>query len=103
MRWRNPDDEKTRWNTAYEAARRRGLDQEAEAAEAAPPKRRASQQPKSNRRMNPELHARSLLGETTLPLEEVAAITKLSIYQVTGLKLKMRAEAAARAKRRARA
>ena len=99
-RWKNPDDEKRNWNAAYDAARKRGLDQEAEAAAEAP-KRRAPQQPKSSRRMNPEQHARALLQETTLPLEEIAAITKLTIYQIVAIKLKLRAEADRR--RRARA
>lgn len=89
-RWRKPEDEKRRWNAAYEAARRRGLDGEAEANGGKP--RRPPQQPKSNRRMNPFQHARSLLRETSLPLSEIADITRLSIYQVVGLKLKMRDE-----------
>lgn len=97
-RWKKPEDEKKRWTAAYDAARRRGLDQEAEAAAEAP-KRRPPQQAKSNRRMNPEQHARSLLRETSLPLEEVSAITTLSMYQIVALKLKMRAEAESRRKR----
>jgi len=41
-------------------------------------------------RMNPWRHARVLLSETSLPFREIATITGLDIYQVVGLKLKMR-------------
>lgn len=100
MRWRKPEDEKRRWRAAYEAARRRGLDENEQAAQPKKP-RRASNQPKSNRRMNGFQHARALLRETSLPLAEIAQITRLTIYQVVGLKLKMREEA--RGAHRARA
>ncbi len=88
--WRRPEDDKQRWRAAFEAARRRGLD-DADEAERPRPRRR-NNQPKSNRRMNSWAHARALLRETSLPLSEVAQITRLSIYQVVGLKLKMREE-----------
>lgn len=87
---RRPEEDKRRWRAAYEAARRRGLDREER--EPPPKPRRASNQPKSDRRMNPHQHARSLLRETTLPLAEIASITRLSIYKVVALKLKMREE-----------
>ena len=89
-RYRKPEDEKRRWSAAFEAARRRGLDED----EAPPPpkQRSASQRPKSNRRMNPHDHARALIRETSMPLTEVAHITRLSVYQVAAIKLKMRAE-----------
>lgn len=89
---RGSGDDKRQWRAAYEAARRRGLDREEEAAAKATAQRRTSSRPKSDRRMNPYLHARTLLRETTLPLSEIATITRLSIYQVVGLKLKMREE-----------
>ena len=92
-RWRRTDDDKRRWRAAYEAARQRGLDQEEQAAEATPKRRPQQNRARSNRRMNPFQHARALLRETSLPLAEIAAITRLSIYQVVGLKLKMREEA----------
>ena len=44
----------------------------------------------SRRRMEPYRHARVLLEETTLPVEEIASITGLDIYKVAGLKLKLR-------------
>ena len=92
-RWGRSEDDKSRWRAAYEAARRRGLDREE--AEPQPKPRRQSNRPKSDRRMNPFQHARALLKETTLPLAEIASITRLTIYQVVGLKLKMREEAGA--------
>ncbi|MGZ0188337.1 MAG: DUF2786 domain-containing protein [Alphaproteobacteria bacterium] len=89
---RTPEDEKRRWRAAFDAARRRGLDDAEEAAAAKPKPRRASQQPKSNRRMNPQLHAESLLRETSFPLDEIAHITKLTVHQVAAIKLKLRNE-----------
>lgn len=95
-RWRQTEDDKRQWRAAFEAARRRGLDEEAERQQTAKP-RRQSQQRKSDRRMNPFLHARTLLRDTTLPITEIAQITRLDIYEVVGLKLKMRSEARMRA------
>jgi hypothetical protein len=89
--------EKRRWRAAFDAARRRGLD-ENDAPPQAKQKRNFTQT-RSNRRMNPWLHARTLIQETSLPLSEIAGITQLSMHQIVGLKLKMRAEV----KRRARA
>ena len=40
--------------------------------------------------MRPEVHAAVLLRETRLPFREVADITGLDIYDVVGMKLKMR-------------
>lgn len=45
---------------------------------------------RSRRRMEPHRHARVLLEETSLPIEEIADITGLDIYKVAGLKLKLR-------------
>ncbi len=78
--------DKARRDAALEEARRRGLDQEA----APRPKRQQRAKPLHSRRMNPERHAAVLLKETELPFREVAEITGLNIYQVVGLKLKMR-------------
>ena len=41
--------------------------------------------------MDPAKHAAVLLQDTSLPFHEVAAITGLDIYEVVGLKLKLRA------------
>ena len=77
--------DKMRRDEALRAARERGLD--AEAARKQARKSVASGPPK---RMNPERHAAVLLKETQLPFREVAEITGLDIYQVVGLKLKLR-------------
>jgi hypothetical protein len=45
---------------------------------------------RSRRRMEPYRHARVLLAETSLPIEEIADITGLDVYKVAGLKLQMR-------------
>lgn len=102
-RWRRTEDDKRQWRAAYEAARRRGLDERDAEANAGPKPRRRSNQPKSTQRMNPFQHARALLRETSLPLSEIAHITRLNIYQVVGLKLKMREESTGAQRARARA
>jgi hypothetical protein len=78
-----------------QAAYARGLDAEERTA--------ASHQPapsffrrSSKRRMDPVRHARNLLLETGLPLREIVRLTGLSIWQVVGLKLLLRAEVARR-------
>lgn len=78
--------EKARREKAMQAAFARGLDAD---------ERRAKDRPyaapsRSRRRRDPWSHARALLSETSLPLSEVVDITGLDIYQVAGLKLKMR-------------
>ena len=78
--------DKARRDAALEEARRRGLDNEA----APQPRRQQRAKPLHARRMKPERHAAVLLKETQLPFREVAEITGLSIYEVVGLKLKMR-------------
>ena len=50
---------------------------------------------RSRRRMEPYRHARVLLEETTLPIEEIADITGLDVYKVASLKLKLRGRGAA--------
>lgn len=81
--------DKARRDAAMRAAQARGLDTEAARAAAAKPQqqRRASN---TGRARNQYGHAQVLLKETSLPLAEVASITGLDIYQVVGLKLKMR-------------
>ena len=69
------------------AARQRGLDEDAR--QAAAPKLAVRMQ-RSGRRMNPGRHARTLLKETSLPFDEIADITGLDVYQVVGMKLKLR-------------
>ncbi len=78
--------EKARREKALQAAMARGLDADERRAKA-----QGLQSPtRSRRRRDPWSHARALLSETSLPLSEVVDITGLDIYQVAGLKLKMR-------------
>lgn len=82
--------DKERREQAMEEAIRRGLDaQERRAAEQTPFRRRGA----SRSKRNPESHARVLLRETSLPLQEIATLSGLDIYSVVGMKLKMRATA----------
>lgn len=85
--------DKARWEQAWREARARGLDEEAGPQPQRP--RPGYQAPRSRRRRNPVEFARTLLVETRLSLQDIADITQLDIYQVAGLKLKLRnAEAA---------
>lgn len=79
--------DKARRDAALRAAQERGLDR-GQGRRAATPRRAA----KAGRARNQFGHARVLLKETSLPLTEVASITGLDMYQVVGLKLKMRDE-----------
>lgn len=84
--------DKARRDAAMRAAQARGLDAEAaRAAPAAAKPRRVSSG--GGRARNQFGHAQVLLRETSLPLSEVASITGLDMYQVIGLKLKMRKNA----------
>lgn len=80
--------DKARREAAFRAARARGLDAEETAARRAG---RGRAGPTSRERMSPLSHARILLTETSLPFRDVAQITGLDIWQVVGLKLKLRA------------
>lgn len=85
--------DKARWEQARSDARARGLDEEAEPGSPRP--RASAYAPRSRRRRNPLEFARTLILETRLSLQDIADITDLDIYQVAGLKLKLRnAEAA---------
>ena len=81
--------DKARREAAFEEARQRGLDAaERRAAE------RNRQAPRPNgARRDPYSHAEVLLAETRLPLQEIAGITGLDIYEVVAMKLKMRGAA----------
>lgn len=80
--------DKARIAEAMKQAIERGLDVEDERRQR-PPARFSAQQ-RSRQRMEPYRHARVLLEETTLPIEEIASITGLDVYKVAGLKLKLR-------------
>ena len=83
------EQERARFRAAREEAYRRGLDRERE--------RRAGRSdyagPRSRRRREPLGHAAVLLRETHLPFREIARITGLGLYEVVGLKLKLRTAA----------
>lgn len=82
--------DKARREAALAEAYARGLDaDERKRAQAQPPRRNGAKR-------NPYSHARVLLQETTLPMLEIAAITGLDIYEVVGLKLKLRSPETAR-------
>lgn len=84
--------DKARREAALKEAYERGLDaaeRKARDRPAAPRFRR-----KASRR-NPEAHAQVLLTETTLPLAEIVSLTGLDIYEIVGMKLKMRRAGAA--------
>ncbi len=78
--------EKRRREEAIEAARERGLD----ASERRPKRQSARVYSFRPKMRDPESHARALLSETSIPFAEIAAITGLDIYQIVGMKLKMR-------------
>ena len=80
--------DKARRDAAVREAIRRGLEW-GDPPEPAPRPRAST--PVNNRRMDSHRHARVLLSETSLPLQEVSAITGLDIYEVVGMKLKLRA------------
>ena len=77
--------DKARRDAALAEAYERGLDSD---------KRRKGsvQAPRRNgSKRNPHSHAQILLKETSLPMLEICSLTGLDIYEVVGLKLKMRA------------
>jgi hypothetical protein len=77
--------DKARRDAALAEAYERGLDRERD-------KRGSIRVPRRNdSKRNPHSHARVLLEETSLPLLEICSLTGLDIYEVVGLKLKMRA------------
>ena len=78
--------EKARRDAALRAARDRGLDRE----ERLRRERQDTVVRRSRRRMKPERQAQVLLQETRLPMSEIAQITGLSIYDIVGLRLKLR-------------
>lgn len=85
--------EKQRYEEALAAARARGLDRD-EAKPARDPAPRPWRYAHSPRRRSPTSHARVLLAETHLSLDEIASISGLDPWAVAGLKLRMREETA---------
>lgn len=85
----NEEQDKKRWQEAVDKAKERGLDRAEAKREAA--KAAASTRRNTNRsRRDPYKHATILLKETSLPFIEIADITGLNVYQIVGMKLKMR-------------
>jgi hypothetical protein len=82
------DADKVRRDAALQEARERGLDGEERRRQAAAANR---VQRRNGRKREPRSHARVLLEETSLPLEEISSMTGLSMYELVGMKLKMRA------------
>ena len=77
--------DKQRREAALREARARGLDAASPTPIRPPPRPRVSRT-----RMNPYVHARLLIRDTKLSLQEIVDITGLDIYQVAAMKLKMR-------------
>jgi len=82
--------DKARREAALREAQARGLDAEELRKAVAST---VTQVRSKGRRMNPNRHATMLLRETSLSFREIANITGLDIYDVVGLKLKLRAPA----------
>lgn len=86
------------WEAAASRARQRHREEvarrqrEEEAQRRADSKRGRHNQPRSDRSMPRGDFARVLLLETGLPLRDIAEITDLGMYEVVGLKLKLRQE-----------
>ena len=80
--------DKARRDAALKAAIDRGLEWETPSRQELPHQGRKARA--SRARMNPLRHAAVLLNETSLPFQEIARITGLDVYQVVGMKLKMR-------------
>ncbi len=77
--------DKARRDAAMAEALERGLDSDQY-------KRGGVQAPRRNpSKRNPHSHAQILLKETSLPMMEICSLTGLDIYEVVGIKLKMRA------------
>ncbi len=79
--------DKSRREQALRDAYARGLDGAERRARERP--RRPAFRPNPTK-LNPHTHARVLLSETTLPLKEIVSLTGLDIYEIVGMKLKMR-------------
>ncbi len=81
--------DKKRWQEAVKKAQDRGLDR-AERKRAAAKENGSARRNTNRSRRDPIKHATILLKETTLPFTEIADITGLDIYQIVGMKLKLR-------------
>ena len=87
---RNLQADKERREAAMRDAVARGLDKDKQASRERAAHRKPSR--KSSQR-NPRNYAQVLLTETAFSLDEIVGLTGLDIYEVVGLKLKMRSMA----------
>lgn len=90
MTERNLQTDKERREEAMRDAVARGLDRAAKKARGSAAPRKAAS---SRSQRSPRSHARVLLSETSFTLTEIVSMTGLDIYDVVGLKLKMRVPA----------
>ncbi len=79
--------DKARREAALRDAVERGLDRATRGAAGKAARRKA---PRNSSQRSPSNHARVLLAETAFSLQEIVGLTGLDIYEVVGLKLKMR-------------
>lgn len=84
------NDDKARREAALREAYERGLDSEERKAAERQAKRPAWKSKSAGARRNPRAHAHVLLSETSMPLSEIVSLTGLDIYEVVGMKLKLR-------------
>jgi hypothetical protein len=84
------DDDKKRREEALQEAYERGLDSDERKAAERQAKRPAWKSKKAGARRNPRAHAHVLLAETSMPISEIVSLTGLDIYEVVGMKLKLR-------------
>jgi len=78
--------EKKRREEAIRQAQAKGLD----ASERRARKKSARVYRFSPKKRDPESHAFALLSETSIPMVEIATITGLDVYEIAGMRLKMR-------------
>ena len=84
------DDDKKRREEALQEAYERGLDSVERKAAERQARRPAWKSKSAGSRRNPRAHAHVLLSETSMPIKEIVSLTGLDIYEVVGMKLKLR-------------
>jgi hypothetical protein len=84
------DDDKKRREEALQEAYERGLDSQERKAAERQAKRPAWKSKSAGARRNPRAHAHVLLAETSMPISEIVSLTGLDVYEVVGMKLKLR-------------
>lgn len=84
------NDDKKRREEALREAYERGLDSVERKAAERQARRPAWKSKSAGARRNPRAHAHVLLSETSMPITEIVSLTGLDIYEVVGMKLKLR-------------